>query len=476
MGMVPALGAQSAPAQSAGRVSGVAYDSVAMRPLAGAVVQAVRTANAADSRSVAADSLGRFQLSGLTAGTWAVAALHPRLDTLGLDQVRSTVEVLASADAPLTVAVPAARRLARMLCGASTLPQDTSGYLVGTLRRATADRAPVAGTVRVEWLELTITTMGFLRTRETRTAETGPDGRYLACGVPAGGVVQVSAVQGSDSSGVIALQMPYDGILQRDVYVGTSLPLRVAVDGAVLDSVGFGTDSLTVRRGDGLLRGRLLGATGAPLVDARVVVRDAGLQTRTDAAGRFSLAGLPTGSWNLDVRAVGHDPLTRPVDVLPNDSAAVSFTMSRLLALDTLRIRSRAVDFRAVRLAEFAERSKAGFGRFLGPEQLEQIQPLFFEDVLLRFPSLRLERTRSGYVPTMRATGGSVRCVPRLYVDNVVMPNDGSTDRYLTGAQVAAIEVYPGVFGPPQYMDFLSGCGSIVVWTGPRTPPTRRGY
>jgi hypothetical protein len=463
------VGAPALLAAQSGRVSGVVFDSVAMRPLGGAVVQAVNAANPAVSRSATTDSLGRFTLSGVAVGNWVVAALHPRLDSLGLDEIRATVAVSAAGDAEVMVAIPEARRLARLLCGEPALPQDTSGYLVGTLRSAATDRAPVQGRVHVEWLELTITGKGFVRTRETRTAETGPDGRYLACNIPAGGLVRVSASRGADSTGVIDLQMPYDGIQQRDLYVGASRAVRVPVNVA-LDSVGLGVDSVAVKRGDGVLRGRLVGATGAPLADARVLVRDAGLDVRTDAAGRFAMANLPQGTWNLDVRAVGHDPLTRPVDVLQDDSSTVSYTMSRFVALDTVRIRSRIGTNAAGNLLAFEERAKAGFGHFMGPEQLEALQPLWFSDIMLRFPSLRLERADYGYVITMRNTGKAARCLPRVYIDNILTPNEGMIDSYLNAAQIMAVEVYAGALGPPQYMDMLSGCGSIVVWTGPRGP------
>ena len=455
-------------AQTTGRVSGVAYDSVAMRPLAGAVVQAVRVANAADSRTVAADSLGRFQLAGLAAGTWAVAALHPRLDSLGLDQIRGTVEVRAGADVALTVAVPEAGRLAQLLCAETATVGDTSGYVVGTLRAATRDRAPVSGTVRVEWLEFTITSTGFARTRETRTADAGPDGRFLLCGVPAGGLVQLSATHGAEATGTVALQLPFDGIQQRDLYVGPSRLESIARTTAPLDSAGDGADSLAVRRGDGRVRGRLVGANGRPLPDARVAFRDAGVEVRTDADGRFAMTALPTGTWNLDARAVGHEPLTRPVDVLADDSTTLSFSMSRLLPLDTVRIRSMMPKSASTNLAAFEERRKVGLGRYMGPDEMVRLDPLQFSDIMLRFPSLRLERADYGYVITMRATGMAPRCAPRVYVDNVLTPNDGTLDGFLPARLINAVEVYSGAFGPPQYMDVLSGCGTILVWTGQR--------
>jgi hypothetical protein len=468
------LHAQGAGTVASGRrVIGVVFDSVAMRPLARAVVQAVQVTNPSQARTAVADAFGRFVLSPLPPGSWALAAMHPRIDSLGLDQIRRAVEVTDAAAAEIVVAVPNAGRLTRLICGDPQMRGDTSGYLTGVVRSAAADRAPVAGSVRVEWLELTVTPRGFARTRETRTAEAGADGRYLVCDVPVNSLVHVSAARGNDTTGVVDLQMPIDGIQQRDLYVGASRTVRVPVDGAV-DSIPPGLDSMDVRRGDGMLRGRLVSATGAPLAGARVLLRDAGIAVRSDASGLFTMANLPSGTWNLDVRAVGHEPLTRPVDVLSGESRTVSYTLSKLVPLDTMRIRaSLPISLAARRLAEFEERRKAGFGRFLGPQELERQQPLFFNDVLMRFPALRFERTRYGYAVSMRSTGLGARCVPRLYIDNVIVPNDGTADSYVTGDQVLAIEVYPGVFGPPQYMDFLSGCGAIVVWTGSRTTMNR---
>lgn len=459
-----------------GRVDGVAFDSVAMRPLSGAIVQAVQVANPIAAKTVTADSLGRFVLTGLKQGPWAVAAMHPRLDSLGLDQIRATFTVHSGLDASVVVAIPGARRLARLLCGEPTLEQDTSGFFVGTLRTATADRRPVEGEVRVNWLELTITPRGFVRTRETRTTRTGPDGRFVACGVPAGGVVQVSATRSSDSSGVLDLQMPIDGIQQRDLYVGTSRLLRVPRAATEPDSTRLsdGPDSLGVRRGDGRLRGRVVGSNGAPLANARVAIRDAGVDVRSDDAGRFALANLPTGTWNLDIRAVGHEPLTRPVDIVEHDSATLAYTMSRLVVADTFRIRATMSNGATTNMAAFEERRKAGFGRYLGPEELNKLEPLLFSDIMLRFPALRLQRADWGYVITMRATGMAARCAPRIYVDNVLTPNDGSLDSFLMASQISAVEVYAGSMGPPQYMDALSGCGSILVWTGPRTTVNAR--
>lgn len=461
------LPTRAAWAQS-GRLTGAVFDSVVMRPLPGAVVQLVSVSDPTVARTVVADSLGQFQADGLAVGIWALAAMHPRLDSLGLDQLRASATIGSGGRSRVTIAVPSAGSLAQLVCGPPAVGADTSGYLVGTLRAATPDRPAMAGRVQVEWLELTVGGRGFIRSRERRDVEAGADGRFRVCDVPAGGLVRLSGVSGPDSSGVVDLQLPNDGIQYRDLYLGRSrmdtVALRVVPDSGEADT----TATLTVRRGDGRLRGRLFGANGMPLANARMIVRDAGVETRTDTNGRFLMAGLPTGSYNLDARALGYEPLTRPVDVVADDSVSVSFSMSRLVPLDTVRIRALFSNGPAARLAEFEERRKAGFGRYLGPAELQDIEPLFFTDIVRRLPSLRLERGDYGLIITMRATGMAPRCAPPVFVDNVRMPNDGSLDSFLVANQIAAVEVYSGAFGPPQYMDMLSGCGSIVVWTGPR--------
>jgi hypothetical protein len=471
-----ALSVASHPAHAqSGRIVGAVFDSVVIRPLPGAVVQMVSVSDPSLSRTIVADSLGRFRADTVPVGAWALAAMHPRLDSLGLDQIRGSATVAPTGQTRVTIAVPSARPLARLVCGAPAIDADTSGYLIGTLRTATPSRAAVAGRVHVEWLEMTVTGKGFVRTRETRDVAAGGDGRFLVCDVPGSGLVRVTASSGADSSGIVSVQLPNDGIQYRDLYLGRArlepVSQRVTPDSGETDT----TATMLMRRGDGRVRGRLLGANGTPLADARLVMRDAGMETRTDASGRFAFTGLPTGTYNLDARSLGYEPLTRPVDVLADDSTTLSFAMSRLIALDTVRIRALLPTNPAMKMAAFEEHRKAGFGRFLGPAELESMQPMFFTDAIRAMPSLRLERGDYGYVITMRGTGMAPRCAPTVWVDNVRTPNDGSLDSFLNANQIAAIEVYQGAFGPPQYLDFLSGCGSIVVWTGPRTvAPTRR--
>jgi hypothetical protein len=67
---------------------------------------------------------------------------------------------------------------------------------------------------------------------------------------------------------------------------------------------------------------------------------------------------------------------------------------------------------------------------------------------------------------TMRGTFN--RCSPTIFVDGMRMPNGETINSFLPAAWIKAVEVYQAGFAPGEFMNALSGCGSIVVWTGER--------
>jgi len=118
-------------------------------------------------------------------------------------------------------------------------------------------------------------------------------------------------------------------------------------------------------------------------------------------------------------------------------------------------------------LARFEERRRQGFGRFLGPGDLEKMLLFRFTDALRTMPGVRLELSGStDRVITMRGTRG--RCVPTVFVDRMRMAGTEALDSFLPPDFVAAIEVYQAGFAPAEFQDIFSDCGTIVVWTGAR--------
>ncbi len=69
--------------------------------------------------------------------------------------------------------------------------------------------------------------------------------------------------------------------------------------------------------------------TGDPVAGAEVIALDHGLRTRTDAAGRFRIAGVPAGPVLLQIRLVGYAPINQTVTVTSGREANYSFELVR---------------------------------------------------------------------------------------------------------------------------------------------------
>src|SRR5688500_17459235 len=155
--LLAAAGAPPLHGQSVGgAISGVVYDSLARKPLPGALVQVVAVEGARHfSNSTITDSLGRYRLSNVPGGRFMLGFLHPLLDSLGIEPLLREVVVGANQSVRSDLAVPSPARMRAAICGA---PDDSSrgGAIVGVVRdaRGLAPLARVA--VTVEWLELSL--------------------------------------------------------------------------------------------------------------------------------------------------------------------------------------------------------------------------------------------------------------------------------------------------------------------------------
>ena len=472
-------GAQSAPAPTAS-LRGTVYDSVAAKPMAGATIQLV-LANAPEaSRSVRTDSLGGFRVDSLPAGEWLVGLMGARLDSLGVEQLAQRVTLRDKRTARVTLAIPSARTLITRICGDS-VARDSSGLLHGVLRRASPERPGIQGTVRVQWVVYTLTRGAIARSLSGLEFTTAPTGEYRLCGVPTGAMVRLRAWSGTDSTGILDVELDPTGLAYQDLTVGSARRQAMPLTGRERDSAAVATatatripaeeallpESVPVLRGSGRLEGLLRGAGGQPVPNARVIVWGSGLTAMSGADGRARLADLPTGSYLLDVRALGYEPHRRIVDLLPDSTVAVAVGMEKLMLLDTVRVRAlrESID---PNLQEFSQRRKQGMGRFLGPEELERINPIFLDDVFRTIPSVRVQAGGMGGDQIfMRGGGRSNVCVPDIYVDGVRIVIEDGLNWFVPPSQIRAVEVYTSNFRPPEYSR-MEGCGVIVIWTGSR--------
>lgn len=460
--------------QPTGAIRGVLYDSVAQRPLGAAAVRAMSVRDTMTTHAVRSDSLGRFELPRLASGPWIVTAHHARLDSLALRELVTPVMVRDGRTERITMAVPSGRALAQRACGVNRTEADTSGFLVGRLRRAVPGSPPISGTVRVEWMELVLT--GTRPVRELITVEAPADtsGAFLACGVPANATVLARAFAGADSSGRAQLAIPSSGVRYRDLYVGASTVVEVAAPPPAVDST-LTADSLPdvaaaplrYARGRGQLRGVIRDGRGNALANAWVEMPLAGRETRTDSAGRFQLDALPEGTQSLSVRAIGFDPLSDAVDIAP-DAAPLTLALARYESLDTIRVRVSRPRPNSSRFAGFEARRKTGFGKFFTSQDIERLNLSSISTLFSQVGGIVMIQRNGERVPTMRGTTFSGRCVPMILVDGYPYPPETPLDAFVPPMSVIGVEVYSTAFTPAELGRPFAPCGTIAIWTGER--------
>ncbi len=475
------LGAARAHAQMSpspgrpGRVDITSVDSITQMPLAGASVRLVSVLDTTRVHDATLDARGRARVDSLPAGPWVLTARHARLDTLGIGNVVVPFTVRAGRGVTARAVVPSVGTLVARVCGEAAAPG--TGYLFGTVRRAVptsaspsaaasvSDLPLSAGQVTAQWLDLRVDSGRVARSIVTIDVPVGDNGRYVVCGVPSETTVRLRAVGAEGLSGVVTLTSSATAIVSRDLVLGRADAVSATPSGPQAPEDSGVVD--IVLRGEGGVRGTVQTDDGRPLANAVVMLTAAGLDTRTDSAGRFVLTATPTGTWTLDVRALGYAPQQQSVDLMPGDTVAQVVAMARAEVMDTVRVRANAILRTALgrNLAAFEERQRMGIGRFVGPADLEEMVLFRFTDALREMPGIRLAmRGRStDRVITMR--GG---CVPTVFVDRMRMPGTEALDSFIPPDNVAAVEVYQAGFVPAEFQDIFSGCGSIVVWTGPR--------
>src|SRR5687768_4255693 len=114
-----------------------AVDSLAGKPLAGAVVEVVPMPAGTPLRLATTDANGRWIIGGLAPARYLVGLRHEALDALGLELAPRAVEVASGRNAFVDLGVPSARGLYPLLCaGPGGVAQDSSGAVIGVLRGA----------------------------------------------------------------------------------------------------------------------------------------------------------------------------------------------------------------------------------------------------------------------------------------------------------------------------------------------------
>ena len=439
-------------------VGGVVHDSIARAPLANATVQLVARDDPAFVRTTTSDSLGGYLITDVPVGHYTLGFLHPLLDSLGVDSPLRAIDVANFRPVRVDLAVPSPARLRRAICG--TQPAGDSGaVIIGVVRNAGNEAAASQVSVTGEWLEFALARTGFARSIGRRAATTADNGWFALCNVPAGGNVALVASKGADSTGLIEVQVPSDGFLRRDLYLGEG-ELASSVTEASLDSA---KPARRIHVGNVRLSGTVLSALAdRPVANALVFITD-GPQTRTNDRGEWTISNAPGGTRTLEVRALGFYPSRSNVNVV-SAAPPIRVTLSTLKAvLDTVRIIASRLPGGADG-GGFARRQRMGIGHFVSAADMRRFPVIVTSDVFRRVPGVR-----SDYKSSRILLRGAFEpwCEAAIFVDGHYFPSFSAEDidDFVPPDRVAGIEVYTESNAPPQFQVGLSGCGSIVIWT-----------
>jgi hypothetical protein len=453
-------------------VRGTVFDSTEMRPFKSPTVELVVAGDPSKARLVTADSLGRFQIPDVAPGSYLIGFFHPRVDSLTLSASARKVEVSGAGPVTVNLALASPRTIVSAVCGTDAA-KDSTGLFVGFIRNA-RDETPIApAVIGVAWSEIVFDRAGIHRSMPARHGTASMSG-FALCGVPAGASIVVRAASGADSSGLFELEVPRSGLLHRDIFVGPANRRSItATDSGARGDTAARIET-EVLRGTARAQGRVVGSNGAPLRGALVSVAGSGLEALTDESGTFGLDSLPEGTHTLDVRAVGFLPDRRPIDLVEGRSARLTVELTpQGVYLDTVKVYGQRV-FTSPQMAAFERRKKMGLGHFLDEREIERRNPMQFTDLLRVMPGVQVV-PRGGSDNRVYMRGGSGMgggyCTPDIVLDGMRVAGDvGGVDWLVTPQDVRAVEVYSRGSQVPAEFQSLSGCGVIVIWTGPRTP------
>ncbi len=451
---------------------GTVYDSLAGAPLAGATVSLVYAAHPERPvQNTTTDAAGQYEFLNVRPDAYLIGFLHPILDSLGIEPPTRRLVVPDDPRQPTVIrdlGVPGAQAIHDAVCASTPNAGDTTGVLLGHLRSAlTGD--PVAGRVVAQW-----SVIGFSQGRLTQSypavsVTPGAGGWFGFCGLPPGTPIAIQATSGTDSSGIVMLTIPARRVSRRNLYVAPRESVAVApVDSAAAAAL---PDSLRApaaahRHGAGRIAGTARDViSGLPLSGVSVTVEGTAASSTTNARGEFSLGDLPLGTQTLLARKVGYVPDERPVDVLAAGSPPVQTSLTTMQAmLDTMHI--VASTLYASDRSGFLSRRKTGVGHYFGPDDIEKDHPLYASDILWRVPGVRVRTSGFDKIALMRGAFGN--CVPTIYLDGTPLHafSIGDLDTMVQPEYIAGIEIYSSAAeAPPQFVDFSTGCGSIVIWT-----------
>lgn len=449
------LGAQSPAALITHSLSGIVFDSIAGAPLAGAVVQVALADQVQRVFTTRSDVTGHFRIDGLPSGRFGVVFQHDALNALGLESPLRAVELAGDSSIRLDLGVPSGPTVRAQRC--LGLPSDAGdGMIAGYLYDATHDNTLAGATVDVRWVEIAFQKGDLRQSARRVTATVGGDGTYLACGVASDAPVEVSVTRAGFRTIAAQIVVPSAGVVRQDFHLATS----------------------DVVHGAAAIAGHVVQEDGHLVANGRATIPPLSIDVPvTD--GEFTIAGIPAGTWPVEIRALGYEPQAALVNAAERTSVPLTVAVARKAqTLETVNVVGNASrDTRTLDDIAFRNRTSGGTTLMPGNSWLATADS----------PTDALRGAR-GFIQK-----GANRVIARPYVDARGRLTDCATTRadtvrsgkevaiYLDGSrypggleilnndvlprQILAIEAYPDVVSAPMIWRTNDACAVVAIWT-----------
>ena len=437
--------AAAAAKQGTGQIIGVVLDSLNGRYLSGAdvVIQGARA-------TLITDSLGRFRIDSLAAGTYQVGVFHPLLDTLGISLATQPFHVGVDSSTSVVLAVPSASTIIRGACPIRPRAQGTSAVIGHVVDPETLE--PVKGAeVSIVWTQIEASReSGIHRSPRLVYDSTNAAGKFRICGLPNSMQATLQARRGGSVTAEIPITI---GDAETELFARTLLLSRA--------------DSGT-KVGNATVSGRVVLENSTTNAGSRVEVVGTGVVVLTNEKGEFTLRNLPSGSQVLLARHLGWGANAVPVDLSSREPKQVTIRLPKYVAvIEPVVVTARRMA--GLDKVGFTQRKKSGTGYYLDPEQIQRMHPNLLTDILRQVPGLRVNYTNDGEVVSSARGVSSLSgagCV-LYFVDGMEWQSasPGDINQFVNGNEIVGAEIYQGSNAPAQYSRGMQDCTSIVLWT-----------
>jgi hypothetical protein len=222
-----------------------------------------------------------------------------------------------------------------------------------------------------------------------------------------------------------------------------------------------------VRRGTAQLGGTIRNNNRQPIQGARLRVAESGVETTTDADGRFLLSNAPGGTQRIEIRAIGYYPEERTVDLLDGRPVSLQVTLATLRSvLDTVRVSASRVYSADSHGFEQRKRSRAT-GYFFDQDDVRRLRPLTVTQLLNRVQGVTITSDAFDSAILMRDFFTGDFCQPTVFIDGMRVTELTARDinMWVRPEELAGMEVYTRSEQAPPEFTTAEACGALVLWT-----------